>query len=153
LARSPHGRSEQQLAARRYPQPVDGLEAPLVGDAELADLLDLVAPELHPQWVLLGGREDVDDAAAHRHVTAALHQVGARVADLDQAGDHFVESGRLAWPQRHRRDVAEAADYRLQQAADRGDHHAERAGPGVGRVGVREPAQDREPAAAGFRAR
>ena len=148
----PHGRGEQQLAARRYPQLVDGLQAPLVGHPELADLLHLVAEELDPQRVLLGGREHVDDAAAHRHLTSALHQVGAHVADLDQAGDHLIEAEGLAWPQRHRRDVAEPADDRLQQATDRGHHHTERAGPGTGRVGVREPAQDREPAAAGVRA-
>ena len=47
---------EQQLAARRRPQPLDRLEGALVGDREGADLLDLVAPELDPQRVLLGGR-------------------------------------------------------------------------------------------------
>ena len=95
----PHGGGEQQLAAGRCPQPVGGLQAPLVGHAELADLLDLVAEELDPQRMLLGGREHVDDAAAHGHLAAALHQVGAGVADLDQAGEHVVEGGGLARPQ------------------------------------------------------
>jgi hypothetical protein len=51
----PHGGGEQQLAAGRCPQPVGGLQAPLVGHPELADLLDLVAEELDPQRMLLRG--------------------------------------------------------------------------------------------------
>ena len=79
----PHVVGEQQLAARRRPQPVLGdLERALVGDLEVADLLDLVAPELHPQRVLLGRREDVEDAAAHGEVAAPLDQLGAGVAGV-----------------------------------------------------------------------
>ena len=47
---------QQQLAARRRPQSLHRLQGALVGDREGADLLDLVAPELHPQRVLLGRR-------------------------------------------------------------------------------------------------
>ena len=39
---------QQQFAAGRRPQPVGLLQGALVGDREGADLLDLVAPELHP---------------------------------------------------------------------------------------------------------
>ena len=81
------GVGEQQLAARRRPQPVLGdLEAALVGHREVADLLDRVAPEVHPQRVLLGRREDVQDAAAHGEVAAPLHQVGAGVGRGRPAG-------------------------------------------------------------------
>ena len=62
LGPGPHLVGQQQLAARRRPQPGHRLEGALVGDRERPDLLDLVAPELHPQRVLLGRREDVDDA-------------------------------------------------------------------------------------------
>ena len=66
-----HRVGEQDLAARRRPQAVVGdLQAALVGDGEPADLLDVVAPELDPQRVVLGGREDVEDAAAHRELAA-----------------------------------------------------------------------------------
>ncbi len=83
---------EQQLAARRRPQPVRGdLERALVDDAEVPDLLDLVTPELHAQRVFLGRREDVEDAAAHREVAAALDQFGAGVAGVDEVGDDVGE--------------------------------------------------------------
>ena len=66
----------------------------LVGDREGADLLDLVAPELHPQRVLLGRREDVEDAAAHRELAALLDQVDAGVRGRGQRVDDVVEVGR-----------------------------------------------------------
>ena len=75
---------EQQLAARRRPHVGDLLERALVGDREPADLVDLVAPELDAERVLLGRREHVDDAAAHRELTAALDQVDARVGRRGQ---------------------------------------------------------------------
>ncbi len=52
-ARAPHRVREQDLAARRRPQPVLGdLQAALVRDREPADLRHLVAPELHAQRVV-----------------------------------------------------------------------------------------------------
>ena len=113
-------RGEQQLAARRGPQAVGRVQAALVGDPEVADLLDAVAPELHPQRVFLGGREHVQDAAAHGDLAAVLDQVGADVADVHQAGDGLLEVGVLAGPQRDRLQVAQPADHRLEQAAHRG---------------------------------
>ena len=62
---------EQQLAARRRPEPLDLLQGALVGDGEGADLLDVVAPELHPERVLVGRREDVDDATADGELAAS----------------------------------------------------------------------------------
>ena len=70
-----HVVGQQQLAARRRPQPRLGGDGALVGDGERPDLLDLVTPELHPQRVLLGRREDVDDAAADGELAATLDQV------------------------------------------------------------------------------
>src|SRR5690606_25112481 len=55
---------EQQLPARRRPEPVNRLDRALVSDGEAAYLLDLVAPELDAQRVVLGGREDVENATA-----------------------------------------------------------------------------------------
>ena len=98
---------EQQLAARRRPEPLDLLEGALVGDREGADLLDVVAPELHPQRVLLGGREDVDDAAADGELAALLDQVDAGVRRVRQPAHDVVEvggvAGRAARPARGRR--------------------------------------------------
>ena len=72
----PYVLGQQQLTAGRRPQPVLGdLQGALVGDLEVADLLDVVAPELHPQRVLLGRREDVEDAAAYGELAALLDQL------------------------------------------------------------------------------
>ena len=71
LGAVPDRRSQQQFPAGRRPQPVVGpADAALVGDLEVADLLDRVAEELDPQRMLLGGREDVDDAAADGDLAA-----------------------------------------------------------------------------------
>ena len=68
---------QQQLAARWRPQTVRLLDRALVGHRERADLLDLVAEELHAQRVLLRGREDVDDATPDRELAASLDEVDA----------------------------------------------------------------------------
>ncbi len=140
---------EQQLAARRRVQPALGhLEAALVGDLEPADLLDGVAPELHPQRVLLGGREDVDDPAAHGELAAALDQVHPGVRRRGEPLDHVVQPGVLAGVQGDRPQVAEAGDQRLQQRAGRRHDDAGARRGGVV-LGMRQPAQGRQPAADG----
>ena len=102
-----YGVGEQQLAARRRPELLDLLQGALVGDREGADLLDVVAPELHPQRVLLGGREDVDDAAADGVLAALLDQVDAGVRRVRQPATEVVEvdgvAGRAAAPAPGRR--------------------------------------------------
>jgi hypothetical protein len=61
--------------------PPDGA---LVGDGERAQLADLVAPELDAHRVVGRGREDVDDAAAHRELAARGDHLDPRVGQLDQ---------------------------------------------------------------------
>ena len=82
---------QQQLAARRRPEPLHRLEGALVGDGEGADLLHVVAPELHPQRVLLGRREDVDDAAADGELAAPLDHVDPGVRRLGEAAHDVLQ--------------------------------------------------------------
>ena len=77
---------------------VGDLERALVDNLEVPDLLDLVAPELHPQRVLLGGREDVEDAAADGEVAALLDELGAGVAGVDEVASTMSVSSRPASP-------------------------------------------------------
>ena len=99
LGPRPDLRGQQQLAAGRRPQAVGrGLQGALVGDLEVADLLDRVAPELDPQRVLLGRREDVEDAAADRELAALLDQLDPGVAGGDQPVDDLVQVGRPRRP-------------------------------------------------------
>jgi hypothetical protein len=98
--------------------------------------------------VLLGGREDVEDAAADGELAALLDQLDARVGDVDQPAHDVVEPAVdvLALAQLHRLEVAEARHLRLQHAAHGGDDDVERAGGGVVVARVRQPAQHRQPA-------
>ena len=141
---------EQELAARRRPQPLGPVvEGALVGGGEVAQLVDLVAPELDADRVRLGGREHVEQAAADGELAALLDQLDAGVGGLDQRAGDLVQLGLLPGPQLHRHQVAEPGRQRLQQAADRRDEHVDRrAVAGVGQV-----AEDGEAAADGVRAR
>ena len=129
------------------------LEGALVGDLEPADLLDRVAPELDAQRVLLGGREDVEDAAAHGELAAPLDQVGAGVGGRREGLDDLLEGRLVAGLQRDRREVAQALGDRLEHRTHRGDDDDERAVAGVAGVGVGEPAQHGQPLADGVAAR
>ena len=64
----------------------------LVGDREHPHLGDLVAPELDADRMLGGGREDVEDAAAHRELAAPGDHVDPAVGQFDQPRDQAVES-------------------------------------------------------------
>ena len=149
---APYVIGEQQLAARRRPQPLDGLQGPLVRDGEGPDLLYVVAPELHPQRVFLGRREDVHDPAADGELAAPLDQVDARVRRIREASYDVVEVDGVALAQRHGLEVSESLDLRLKQRSDRRHDHPERTVV-AGRTGVADPAEDRQPAADGVAAR
>ncbi len=146
-----HGRGQHHLPARRRPHPGGGdLQRALVGDLEVPDLLDLVAPELHPQRVLLGRREHVEDAAADGEVTALVDQFGPGVAGRHQRLDDLGQlAAGVADRDADRFQVSEVGNLRLQDGTHRGDHHAQRPGAGVGRVGMAQPAQHGQPAADG----
>ena len=150
-----HGVGEQQLAARRRPQPVLGdLERALVGDLEPADLLDVVAQELHAQRVLLGGREDVEDAAAHGELAAPLDQVDAGVGGRRRAPRRPARVGLVAGL-RARPAPGRPGPWtmRLQHRAHRRDDDRQRRRASRRRLGVRQPAQHREPLPDGVAAR
>ena len=99
------------------------LEGALVGDLEPADLLDRVAPELEPERVLLGGREDVEDAAAHRELAAPLDEVGAGVGRRREGLDDLLERHVVAGLEGDGPEVAQALGDRLEHRAHRRDDH------------------------------
>ena len=134
-------------------EPVGGdLERALVGDLEPADLLDGVAPELQPQRVLLGGREDVEDAATHGELAAALDEVGAGVGGRREVLDDPLEGGLVAGLERDRAQVAQTGDDGLEDRPHRRDDDRERAVGLVALVGVGQPAQHRQALADGVAA-
>ncbi len=86
---------------------------------------------------MLGGRgEDVENAAADREFTSLADHVHPGVGQLDQPRDDVFERQLIADRQRQRFGLAQPRSHRLQQRADRGDHHLQRRPePGVLRVG------------------
>lgn len=125
------------------------LQGALVGDLEVADLLDVVAPELHPERVFLGGREDVEDATADRELATLLDQFDPGVRGCRERFDDAAEVGALAGAQGHRLQVAEALDLWLEHGTDGGDDDGDRACLGVVGARVGEAPQDGEAAADG----
>ena len=95
-----------------------------------------------------GGREDVEDAAAHRELSAAAHHVDPGVGEFDQACGKVVEAQLGSHPQCHRLDLGQVGGHRLQQRAHRRHHHRQR-GPQVRIVRVDQPAQQHHPRADG----
>ena len=75
---------------------------------------------------MLGSRrEDVDDAATHREVAAALDQIDAGVSPEHQCGDDAVDVDVRTLQQHDRIKVGEAADQGLQHGSNRGAHDAQ----------------------------
>ena len=121
--------------------------------ANAADLLDVVAPELHPQRVLLGRREDVEDAAAHGELAALLDQVDAGVRRVRQAGARRPR-GRRRRPARSSTGSRSPSPLTCGCSTDRTGATTTASGPlVVVGAGVRQPAQHGEPAADGVAAR
>ena len=72
------------------------LEGALVGDLEVAHLLNGVAPELHAQRVFLGRREHIENAAANSEVAALLDQVGTGIGGVGERLDRSVQLDLVA---------------------------------------------------------
>ncbi len=144
LARAcPQGLVEDELAGRVEQHVVDRLDRALVADAEGAQRLDVVAPELDADRVVASGGEHVDDAAADGELAPLLDLRGARVAELGQRLDQPVESHVRAGVQVQRAAPRQCGVHRLQHGPDRGDHGQHRV---VVRLGVGEAVQRLQPA-------
>lgn len=102
--------------------------------------------------MLLGGREDVQDAAAHGELAALLDELDPGVRGCRERLDDPAQVRALARPQRDRFQVSQALDLWLQHRAYGGDDDRHRAGLGVVGTRVRQAAQHGETAADGVRA-
>ena len=105
----------QQLARREDPRLVDVVRRALVGDRELRQPVDLVAPEVDAHRVVGGRRVHVDDRAAHRDLAARLDLVLAPVAHRRRAARR-ARRGRSASPGRDD-DRLDVLDVRARAAA------------------------------------
>ena len=85
-----HFVGRQQLAYREQPRVGEVAVRTLVGDRELRQPVDLVAPEVDAHRMVGGRRVDVDDRTAHRELAARLDLVLAAVAHRDEPLDEVV---------------------------------------------------------------
>ena len=142
---------EQDLAARWRDEFVRVVDGSLVGDGERAQRCDAVAVELDADGMLRGGREHVDNAAAHGDLAALLDQVDPGVCEVDQPVHGLAQVGGLPRLQPHGRDLPEIRGHRLDEGTHGGDDDGGRAGRMLLRM--RDPAKHRDAAADGVRAR
>ena len=119
----PNGFAQKQFATGRELRRIQWVaDAPLVGDGEVAELLDLVAEELDAHGMLGDRREDVEDAAANRELAAAGDHIDARVCEVDElAPDGGEVVAAATCGEADRLEVGEVVGERLECGAHGGD--------------------------------
>jgi hypothetical protein len=90
-------------------------------------------------------------AAANGHLAAALDQVDALVAKVDESPDEVRQGHLVTRAQAHRLHVADVRHNRLQDRSDRGDEYVDRERERVVVIGMGEPAHDPHASADGVR--
>ena len=110
---------DQDFAARRRVDLPDRLERALVGHGEGPDLLDFVAEQLDARRTRVGGREDVEDPAAHGELSAAFDHVHSRVGGTGQVAFERFEVDGVAEAHANRREIAQPGGDGLQEGAHR----------------------------------
>jgi hypothetical protein len=130
---------------------VDRMQRALRERRERANLLDLVAEELHAKRLAPGARKDVDEPAAHRHLAAFLHTVDTLVAGERECLDECVEPDLVSDgdPDRRRPLVLRGQAFSKSSCGGgdeaAGREHVERAGALSDEVRRRlEPGADRD---------
>ena len=130
---------QQDLAAGLGRDRLDRVDGSLVGDGERAHVGDLVAEELDPDRVVVGRREDVQNAAADGDLAALLDHLDAGVGQHDEPVDKLAEVGPVPHSQLDGRQLAEIRRHRLDQRPDGGHHDLRCAGRVT--LGMGQPSQ------------
>ncbi len=92
---------------------------PLVGDRELAQAIDFVAPQVDAHGRLGGRREDVDDRAPQGDLAPMLDLVLTVIPGVDQPSDQVVRVADVADTDDDRLHLVGAGAEALQQGSDR----------------------------------
>ena len=101
--------------------------------------------------MLVGRREDVEDAAAHGDLPTSLDQVVALIAQADEFIDELVEHHLIANHQAHRCDIGDGRHDGLEEGAHRRDEHIDGRGQRIGVIGMGESPHDGDATADGVR--
>ena len=111
----------QQLAGREEPHLGEVGGGALVGDRELRQPVDLVAPAIDPHRGFRGGREHVEDRAAQRDLATVLDELFTPVPLMDERREQLGRVDAPARPYDHGLGVLDVRAESLQRAAD-GQH-------------------------------
>ena len=131
---------EQGLGGGQQGEALDPVDAALGGGIEAAHALDLVAEEIEPQRLLLAGREEVDEAAAHRELAGIAHRLGAAIAiGLEQRGQPVAVDPLAGRQPRDELADAERRQRPLRRRVDRGDEQLRLRRLALQRVQRRQP--------------
>ncbi len=122
-----------QLATAEEGDGVDAGRRPLVGDVETSQAVDLVAPQVDPDGLVIGRGEDIDDAAPHGQLAAVFHQGLAPVTHAHQPGDQLVDHQRVTLGDGYGTGGVAPRPELLEDGLDRGHYHAGRAVVGLAR--------------------
>ena len=98
---------------------------------ELLDGVDFIAEEFDADRMSDGRREHVEDAAAHRELSAVHDQIDAGVGVLDKTGRGLVERKLLPRRKNQRFDITQPGDDRLDERTHRHDQNLNRSKQGV----------------------
>ena len=106
---STHVVGEEEFPTGSGRKPVFGsFERALIGNREVANLVDFVTPELHAQWVLFNRRKDIDQPTAHCKLPTLFNNIDARVARTGEAANHVVERDLVFRTQAHRLEIRDS---------------------------------------------
>ena len=111
---------------RQHGELLDGLDGALAGRIEDAQRLDLVAEELRPHRPLVGGREDVDDAAPQAPLPDLRDGVDALIACPLESFEQRLALDALAGGQGQGPRAELAGRQQGQRQRRRGRHHRHR---------------------------
>ena len=123
---------------------VHGAERTLVGHGEPSDLLHRVAPQLHPDGMLRGRREHVDDAAPDSELPTALHQVAALIPESHEFLGQPTQFEVAARTQFHRGGCERFGGDRLHRGPHRRHDDVERFRAGDAGIRTGQPADYRQ---------
>ena len=134
---------DPQLPRREDDRPPRRVGRALVVHRELGEPVDLVAPQVDADRPVGGGREDVDDRPAARHLAPVLDQLLAPVAGRHEPGQQLLGVEDVARADDDGIDVVVARAEALEERPDAADDDAGR--PAARRPASRHSTRSRRP--------
>ena len=101
---------------------VIGWQRPLVGNAKLANLIELIAKKLETNRMFSSGCKNIEDSPSHRKLTALCDHVDALIGELNKLQGELGQEIVVTLVQAQRRKITQVARQRLQHGTNRRNH-------------------------------